>query len=481
MKKIISLIFTLFTAAILCAAARPSLDGRAVVADEGEMPKGLFARTIGYLPGDSVTVTNPANGSTVDVLILGSIDASEGVAIMLSPQAADRLSIRKDSNVQVKITKRTGSLDENVSGTAVLSDENEEGNYSDDELSETLPVNKTEETLPEEENSEIKSADAETEEKSAEESPVTESEEVPAEIEAEQAETAENETPVDEVPPETEENVEAEAVENDIPPAEDNTVTEPVNEEVPAENEAEPVEAVETEVPVEDNSEAEAVSSDVPSAEEEAEAEKFDEQAPEIAEDVPSENVESEELPSPDEVPAEEAVTEEVPETQEEETEVPVEIEEPVESADAQDSAVPEEYAPIVLVPSEPNPPEESEEAPVEDEAPVAEEVSVETPAPVMSEVTVTSVSDKKIENYVKASENLEKGKYYLQIATLKNKENIESLLNKYADKYPVVLVPNGNDAYRVMVGPLTADEYGMIKERFESYGFKDCFLRKIK
>ena len=63
MKKIISLILTTFTVAILFAAARPSLDGRAVVAEDGEMPKGLFARTIGYLPGDSVTVTNPANGN----------------------------------------------------------------------------------------------------------------------------------------------------------------------------------------------------------------------------------------------------------------------------------------------------------------------------------------------------------------------------------------------------------------------------------
>ena len=107
MKKLISFLLSCLTLSVLFAAARPSLDGRAVVADENEMPKGLFARTIGYLPGDSVTVTNPANGSTVDVLILGSIDASEGVAILLSPEAASRLAIRKDSNVQVKITKRT--------------------------------------------------------------------------------------------------------------------------------------------------------------------------------------------------------------------------------------------------------------------------------------------------------------------------------------------------------------------------------------
>ncbi|MCH5288358.1 MAG: hypothetical protein J1E32_00410, partial [Treponema sp.] len=122
MKRIIGFAVTALAAAALFAAARPSLDGRALVADAGTMPKGLFARTVGYLPGDSVSVTNPATGSTVDVLVLGAVDPSEGVAILLSPEAAEQLHIKKNANVQVKITKRTGSLDETVSGTAVLAE-----------------------------------------------------------------------------------------------------------------------------------------------------------------------------------------------------------------------------------------------------------------------------------------------------------------------------------------------------------------------
>ena len=177
MKKIISLILTTFTVAILFAAARPSLDGRAVVAEDGEMPKGLFARTIGYLPGDSVTVTNPANGNACDVLILGSIDASEGVAILLSPEAADRLAIRKDSNVQVKITKRTGSLDENVSGTATLSDE-DDTDYNSGSVTEETAQAPEETPAPE-------SAEAVAEETSVESS------EVPAEEVQEEASNTE--------------------------------------------------------------------------------------------------------------------------------------------------------------------------------------------------------------------------------------------------------------------------------------------------
>lgn len=122
MKRIISFAVIMYATAALFAASRPSLDGRALVADTGVMPKGMFARTIGYLPGDSVAVTNPATGSTVDVLVLGAVDPGDGVAILLSPEAADRLQIRKNANVQVKITKRTGNPDEAVFGTAVLAE-----------------------------------------------------------------------------------------------------------------------------------------------------------------------------------------------------------------------------------------------------------------------------------------------------------------------------------------------------------------------
>ena len=120
MKRIFSNILLLVTATLLFAAARPSLDGRAVVANKGEMPVGLFAKTVGYLPGDSVSVTNPTSGMTIEVLILGAIDPSEGIAILLSPEAAEKLGIKKDSNIQVKITKRTGQLDEAVTGQAIL-------------------------------------------------------------------------------------------------------------------------------------------------------------------------------------------------------------------------------------------------------------------------------------------------------------------------------------------------------------------------
>ena len=70
MKRFFCKILLVCLTACLFAAARPSLDGRAVVADRGDMPEGLFAKTVGYLPGDSVSVTNPTSGITIEILVL---------------------------------------------------------------------------------------------------------------------------------------------------------------------------------------------------------------------------------------------------------------------------------------------------------------------------------------------------------------------------------------------------------------------------
>ena len=88
MKKNFAVIAALFFCGAVFTSFSPSLDGRAVVADDGVLPKGIFAKTVGYLPGDSISVTNLTNKSTVEILVIGAIDPSEGVAILLSPEAA---------------------------------------------------------------------------------------------------------------------------------------------------------------------------------------------------------------------------------------------------------------------------------------------------------------------------------------------------------------------------------------------------------
>ena len=119
-SKIISKVVSILAICFLLTSFSPSLDGRAVVVDDGVFPQGLFAKTVGYLPGDIISVTNIAGDTNVDLLVIGALDPSEGVAIMLSPEAAAAIGINKDSNSLVKITKRSNQ-DERVYGSAVIS------------------------------------------------------------------------------------------------------------------------------------------------------------------------------------------------------------------------------------------------------------------------------------------------------------------------------------------------------------------------
>lgn len=489
MKKILSLVFAVFTVATIFAAARPSVDGRAVVCEEGEMPKGLFAKTIGYLPGDSVTVTNPANGTTVDVLVLGSIDSGEGVAILLSSEAAEKLLIKKDSNVQVKITRRTGSIDESVSGTAVLTEESEE-NVSEPEAEQNIAeseenqdsVEFEEAETPVEENkisesdSEITECETPVEDTETVEpentEPVEENtgskaesevlEEKPEDIENENSEVfdadsfdEESEAPADEQKEDLSESVETEEL----------SETEDTN----TENSPEPSE--------EDNSEK--IDAPAPEAQKEPDGEIVDEKKPENLET--EEDSASPESFSEDIENAETETSDDITEDKEQSEHFESEALSKVDGTE-----IAEEYAPIVLTPSALNPPETENEN-IEEES--RDEPLKEVFVPEQADGKVESVSIVEenaeisgFESFVTTDAELKKGMYYLQIATLSNEENVANLTEKYGKKYPLALIKQENkNAYRVLVGPLNADEFGMIKERFESYGFKDAFLRKIK
>ena len=138
-----------------------------------------------------------------------------------------------------------------------------------------------------------------------------------------------------------------------------------------------------------------------------------------------------------------------------------------------------------MLTPSALNPPETENEN-IEEESRDEPQKEVFVPEQAEEKVENSAVEENAeitgFESFVTTDAELKKGMYYLQIATLSNEENVANLTEKYGKKYPLALIKQENkNAYRVLVGPLNADEFGMIKERFESYGFKDAFLRKIK
>lgn len=519
MKKFLSGILFLLISVFIFADSSASVEGVIEVAGKDELPAGYFGKAAGYLPGDSVSITNPNTGITLQILNLGTLDASGGIAILISEESAKSLGIERNSGVKVKLAPRSGYFDETVSGNAVLDEK-------------TLPAAK-EEPVSDVSAEPAVQAGPEAASQPAENAAVSVEPAAPVAVagvpliadtednaEEENAEVAavedEAETPVDEIDSEDEtdfsdeEKLSAEPVEEEVSADDEPSVeeqTEPVIVEAPAPTEEcevpeEPYEDYES---VEDGflESKEAVEQPSPAEESEVEAVTVEEPDPieEETEDLPEEEnaelviveepqEEEPETPTEDET-EEEAVTVEEPspieedsaaeENQMEEVSEPEEVvAEPNAEPEAQSSGESEnsDYAPIVLVPSEPESPEPPVDASIENEPieivpveSVPEEKTAE-PEPLQTEYPVS------IQDYVVSSESaLASNCYYIQIATMGNIRNIENILVKYS-KYPVSLIPAGKN-YRVLVGPLSVDEYGAVLAKFKNAGFKDAFVRK--
>ncbi|MFI3257924.1 MAG: hypothetical protein R3Y36_06470, partial [Spirochaetales bacterium] len=112
--KITAVCALLLCATVLISASRPSVEGRAFVASEGELPPGLFIKAATFLPGDTVIITNPVAKVSLEVLVFDIVD--EGYAAVLSPEVARKLYVTNEVNNIVQITKIF--IDEKTSGLA---------------------------------------------------------------------------------------------------------------------------------------------------------------------------------------------------------------------------------------------------------------------------------------------------------------------------------------------------------------------------
>ena len=496
MKKLIGIICSLLICGTLFTSFSPSLDGRAIVAEEGVLPQGLFAKAFGYLPGDSISVTSLSSKESVDILVIGALQSKEGIAILLSPEAAVALGISKTTNNVVKITKRSGQLDEAVVGTAVIGSAAEDfASYDNSEETDDDDEEVAEEFIDEDSVNFAVAAESKVEE-----TPV-DSEAVEADVEyisATEPEAEEVVTEVEKADEITGEKVVAEVEKADETTAEKDVVVITPTEEA-AEEDSLPEEAVAAAPEAEEKS-AEEVVEELVEDEEEVIAEEYVE-----ADDLYDFDDETEKVAAPfDEAlnedydavkPAEDAVAavEKAEESEAEKKSEALEEEVIAEAFDeskvaAEEDAVvaetektsdtdeDESYEPIVLVPASANPPV-AEEKNVED-AETAASVE-ETAQPVVSTASDSFNFDKYI---VSSLSDLEKGKYYVQIAMLGSEDNIRSTIKKYGKQYPITLVPLASGkGYQFLIGSLNMDEYGTVLNRFKSYGYKDAFLRRIK
>lgn len=496
MKKLIGIICSLLICGTLFTSFSPSLDGRAIVAEEGVLPQGLFAKAFGYLPGDSISVTSLSSKESVDILVIGALQSKEGIAILLSPEAAVALGISKTTNNVVKITKRSGQLDEAVVGTAVIGSAAEDfASYDNSEETDDDDEEVAEEFIDEDSVNFAVAAESKVEE-----TPV-DSEAVEADVEyisAIEPEAEEVVAEVEQADETTGEKDVAEVEKADETTAEKDVVVITPTEEA-AEEDSLPEEAVAAAPEAEEKS-AEEVVEELVEDEEEVIAEEyveaddlydFDDETEKVA--APFDEALNEDYdavkPAEDAVAAvekaEESETEKTSETLEEEViaetfdESKVAAEEDAVVAETEktsDTDEDESYEPIVLVPASANPPV-AEEKNVDD-AETAASVE-ETAQPVVSTASDSFNFDKYI---VSSLSDLEKGKYYVQIAMLGSEDNIRSTIKKYGKQYPITLVPLASGkGYQFLIGSLNMDEYGTVLNRFKSYGYKDAFLRRIK
>ena len=440
MKKVFLAFFVAVFCVFLIGASKPSLDGRAIVADSGELPSGLFAKSPGYLPGDIVVVTNPQTNISIEVMVFGSFDATEGIAIVLSPEAAKELYISKGSNVIVQVTKKSDAYSEKTILSKTLE------NY----VPETTP--EMDEMLSEEELEEL-----------IEENNIEDSLEEEVEIQEEDILFVEDV-----------EIVEDELI-AEVIPEESEIVAEPVEEELVAEVIPEETEIVAE--PVEDELIAEEDLSKIPQT-------------------LPDW---SEERPIPDFGFSDENTDLETSEEFIAEMDRGIEDEPAVETTEDTEIITTEEVA---LIPTEPKPPVFTIiPVPVEEEILEDDSILEEPEVIFVEEVDEEKISDVEIipetrniipvedvveivvEEVVKPSlnivEKLESEKYFVQIATYSKVENVEKILSTYGNNYPIVCYqPSGRSDYQVMIGGLNKDEYAIVLERFRKAGYKDAFLR---
>lgn len=522
---IITKLIAVVAGCLLFASFSPSLDGRAVVVEEGVFPQGLFAKTVGYLPGDIICVANINGDAAVDILVIGALDPSEGVAIMLSPEAAQAVGISPEGNNIVKITKRNG-VDDRVYGSAVITNSNPEPLVKDDvfsgEVDEKPGLPMVEEPSSditvEEEFTEAPDDNFETIE--AEDNQVAEDDILEKEVVEEELE---EENPfVMETPLEEEfldENLETEEQLDEM-------IADPFEEEVVPESDSEDAVEAELFVPdeleaLEDKKEADSVNEEIVEEEpveteitaEESESDEFvaddSYEDVDVPAEIPVDEEELEPVSTAELVDAEELneivdeeevdIDEDIAEDNDLELDEELESDEQSDDELESDDVEVEEYEAIVLVPAEANPPvaEEDDLEPLEtaDEDEVDVELESETVEAaeveeVSVEVTVTPEEPEaeektafSYEKYIVPSlKDLKKNSYYIQIAVYKDDANIENIINTYGKNYPITLVPLASGAaYQIMVGPVSMDEYKVVLERFKSYGYKDAFLRKIK
>ena len=486
MKKSIAL-WVLSLCASLIFAASFEIEGKAVIAQVDEMPEGLFAKTVGYLPGDCLNVTNQKTGNTCELLVLGAIDPAEGIAVLLTPEAASSLNVSKNDDIQVSVTKRSGELDDIFIGKAIIAADSQFNFESDNPKVPVLTDDVEESTEQMVSNDSIEGSESTVSQDSFEmdlqnitmKSPAEDgykSQEEPVESEVHEVVIEDGEDVQEEVQQEIAEEEPVESEVHEVVIADSEDVQEEIAEAEPVESEVHEVVIPEPEESIAQENQQETelkeeVLDDLIAAEDGIEETTPVEEDPKIAVSEDEMIFATDDVVVPDPVPDSTPVA-----NVQDKSEY-----EPIILPQLQDSLAVSETVPEVEEITE----EETEYVPVaEPEVLVPSTPIVIAPVPVSPEPEsrVASNSNNSLlqKHLVESLNLLSKDKYYIQIAIMGDVSNIDTLFAKYS-KYPLIAVPRTGREYMILAGPCSEDEYGTLLAKFKSFGFKDAFVKRLK
>jgi len=156
----------------------------------------------------------------------------------------------------------------------------------------------------------------------------------------------------------------------------------------------------------------------------------------------------------------------ETPKQQEQFVEPPKQYEQPEQPAQIQQ----QEHADYVLVPTDEKPPEGIYGI---DPSDIIPGITARPAQPVVTApVDTTSFSVPRIYQ-------LDRGSYYVQLAALDTPESVENAVSKIDHSYQPKIYKDGDNWYRVLLGPLNQGESAAILQRFKTIGYKDAFVRQ--
>jgi len=95
-------------------------------------------------------------------------------------------------------------------------------------------------------------------------------------------------------------------------------------------------------------------------------------------------------------------------------------------------------------------------------------------PVPVVPE-TVFSVPQLSV---------LDRGRYYVQLASYRTAESTENAIRqtiRQIENYGPVVFIEGDNMYKILLGPLNQGESAAVLQRFKSIGYKDAFVRYVR